>query len=66
MKKTKIVVSGKLGARGGYTTIGFNPKEPTPKEIRFWDYLCTELKSLNDNNFKARLIFDYVTKYYKD
>lgn len=34
------------------------------KELKLWDKLTRELKSLSDNNYKARIIFDYITKHF--
>ena len=34
------------------------------KKLKLWNKLTRELKSLGDNNYKARIIFDYITKYH--
>lgn len=34
-------------------------------ELLLWQKLKSDLKCLNDNNYKARIIYDYVIKRFK-
>lgn len=34
------------------------------KKAKLWDKLTKELSHLNDNNYSARAIYNYITKYY--
>lgn len=35
------------------------------KKLNLWKNLVKQCKSLNDNNYTARKIYDYIQKYYK-
>jgi len=43
-------------------TIKVNTEECDSK---LWEYLTNHLKDLNDNNYKARLIWEYVANDYR-
>ena len=32
------------------------------KQLKLWKKLTKELRSLGDGNYKARIIFDYITR----
>lgn len=34
-------------------------------DLKLWEYLTNQLKDLNDNNYKARLIWEYVGNKYR-
>lgn len=35
------------------------------KDLNLWNKLTKELSELDDNNFKARIIYTYIKRYYK-
>lgn len=37
----------------------------TNKKLNLWRKITKELAFLNDNNYKARIIYDYVVKHYR-
>jgi hypothetical protein len=43
--------------------VGFIPK--VRKQTLLWNKLKKELKPLNDNNYTARIIYDYINKKFE-
>ena len=37
----------------------------TKKKLNLWRKITKELALLDDNNYKARIIYDYVVKHYR-
>lgn len=35
------------------------------KQLNLWNRLKKQFSKLNDNNFTARKLFEYIVKYYK-
>jgi len=44
--------------------VEINLIEKDIRSIKLWEKLVKELDVLKDNNYKARILFDYIEKHY--
>ena len=44
--------------------VEINLIEKDIRSIKLWEKLVKELNVLKDNNYKARILFDYIKKHY--
>lgn len=55
----------KLNLHGVSGSAKSNTVNTTKKKFNLWRKITKELALLDDNNYKARIIYDYVVKHYR-